>query len=238
MKIVDICEKLATARSLQEFEEALERAGYELGCSNVSGTYAENPQNKSMRYVRDYGKPPPEFDEYYDLSKSVRDPVLQLLKTEIRPIVWGQKLYADAGAGELWEEMATFGMKRGVAVSVNTSDGRRVVLGVEQDNRGPMSPVEQEMLSQAVSLLAAHAAVGAATLLQSERFHQLLEARLSDRERECLCWSAAGKTSWEIGQILTVAESTVVKHLESCMRKLKAANRVQAVALATKLGMI
>ena len=55
---------------------------------------------------------------------------------------------------------------------------------------------------------------------------------LSEREKECLQWTANGKTSWEIGQILGVSESTVVFHISKAVSKLGVSNRVQAVAKA------
>ncbi|MFK7856473.1 MAG: LuxR C-terminal-related transcriptional regulator [Granulosicoccus sp.] len=55
---------------------------------------------------------------------------------------------------------------------------------------------------------------------------------LSEREKDCLVWTAKGKTSWEIGQILGLSESTVVFHISKAVNKLDVKNRVQAVASA------
>lgn len=61
---------------------------------------------------------------------------------------------------------------------------------------------------------------------------------LSDRQLNCLTWCAAGKTNWEIGQMLGVSERTAKKHVESAMHKLAAKTRAQAVARALELGLI
>ena len=55
---------------------------------------------------------------------------------------------------------------------------------------------------------------------------------LTAREREVLTWAALGKSSWEIGRILNIAKRTVDEHTQIATRKLGAANRTQAVALA------
>lgn len=61
---------------------------------------------------------------------------------------------------------------------------------------------------------------------------------LTDREREILAWVAAGKTDWEISQILAISTATVQTHLERVRRKLGASTRAQAAALGVWLGLI
>lgn len=61
---------------------------------------------------------------------------------------------------------------------------------------------------------------------------------LSTREKDCLRWLAAGKTDWEVGEILGVTERTVRFHVDNAKRKLQAKNRVHAVATAIMNGEI
>ncbi len=61
---------------------------------------------------------------------------------------------------------------------------------------------------------------------------------LTPRQRECLTWVAAGKTDWEIGQIVGIKERSVRKHVEDAMKRLGAVRRPQAVSLAQLGGMI
>ena len=62
--------------------------------------------------------------------------------------------------------------------------------------------------------------------------------RVSDRERECLLWTAEGKTSFEIGKIIGISEHTVNYYLNTAASKLDASNRVQAVAIALRTGIL
>lgn len=64
------------------------------------------------------------------------------------------------------------------------------------------------------------------------------EVRISPRERECLLWSARGKTAWEISEILGISEETVVSYLKSVMSKLGVYNKHHAIALAVIKGLI
>ncbi|MEW7006280.1 helix-turn-helix transcriptional regulator [Lentilitoribacter sp. EG35] len=61
---------------------------------------------------------------------------------------------------------------------------------------------------------------------------------LTSRELECIKWVAKGKTSNEIGAILSITESTVDKHVSAVCRKLNAVNRMQMIAKAVRLGVI
>ncbi len=61
---------------------------------------------------------------------------------------------------------------------------------------------------------------------------------LTYRECQVLRLSAVGRTAHEIGQILGITKRTVDEHAAMAMRKLDAANRTQAVAIAVKRGLI
>ncbi|MCK8780712.1 LuxR family transcriptional regulator [Rhizobium sp. NTR19] len=61
---------------------------------------------------------------------------------------------------------------------------------------------------------------------------------LTDRETDCLNWTAAGKTSAEIAGILNLSEHTVNHYLNRAARKLDTVNRTQAVAKALRIGLI
>jgi LuxR family quorum sensing-dependent transcriptional regulator len=61
---------------------------------------------------------------------------------------------------------------------------------------------------------------------------------LTEREIQCLSWTAAGKTSLDIAEILGLSEHTVNHYLNQVTRKLEAVNRTQAVVKAIRRGLI
>ena len=98
---------------------------------------------------------------------------------------------------------------------------------------------------------------GAAEVLEVARAHHLAVARrkgnwqlvepvpagptphsLTPREREVLGWAAEGKSASEIAEILGIAKRTVDEHTQKAVRKLGAANRTQAVAVALRERLI
>jgi DNA-binding CsgD family transcriptional regulator len=61
---------------------------------------------------------------------------------------------------------------------------------------------------------------------------------LSARERDCLRWTAEGKSSWDIGMILQISDNTVNFHIKKAMRKLDTTSRTVAVVKAIRLNLI
>lgn len=61
---------------------------------------------------------------------------------------------------------------------------------------------------------------------------------LSARERECLQWAGRGKSSADIGAILSLSPRTVDSYVEKACAKLRVRTRVEAVALAVGAGLI
>lgn len=61
---------------------------------------------------------------------------------------------------------------------------------------------------------------------------------LSERERECLLWVSMGKTAWETASILNLSQRTIEFHLKNAIRKLNAANKIHAVTIAIRIGLL
>ncbi|MCO4892183.1 LuxR family transcriptional regulator [Cupriavidus sp. WGtm5] len=61
---------------------------------------------------------------------------------------------------------------------------------------------------------------------------------LTEREKECLLWIGAGKSTWEIAQILGISEHGVMHHVRKVMNKLGVSRRHDAVRAARALNLI
>ncbi len=61
---------------------------------------------------------------------------------------------------------------------------------------------------------------------------------LTDRERELLARAAGGSTTKEMAEELGISEATVKASLQSAFDRLGASSRVEAVAMALRLGLI
>ena len=76
-----------------------------------------------------------------------------------------------------------------------------------------------------------------ASLVASEHPAEIAP-ELTKREREVLCWTAAGKTSFEVGVILGISTRTINFHITAALTKLDATNKTQAVAKAIMLDLL
>ena len=61
---------------------------------------------------------------------------------------------------------------------------------------------------------------------------------LTDRELTCLRWAAIGKTSWEMGVILGLAERTINFHIHNACKKLQVHTRQAAITAVLQAGML
>lgn len=75
-------------------------------------------------------------------------------------------------------------------------------------------------------------------LIETGQEEATFQQSLNEREREVLIFAAKGLESREIGAVLGIAERTVNFHFSKILRKLSAANRIEAVAKGVELGLI
>jgi DNA-binding CsgD family transcriptional regulator len=66
----------------------------------------------------------------------------------------------------------------------------------------------------------------------------MVPASITNRQRECLRWIAAGKTRKDIAAILSISYETVREHLENALHRLDCATTAQAAVKAYRLGLI
>lgn len=180
-------------------------------------------------------------DSYKNIFRSVsggqRCPVFQRIKTTGTPFAYDQMYYASHGAGEMWEEQAPYGFKVGVACGFHLPRGRHFLFGFDGD--GPL-PGDENALARLIAdfhLIASYACE-AAIGVEGKAARDDLPVLLTDRQLEVLGWTSAGKTAWEIGQVMSINERTVVAHLSEAMRKLECVNKTQAVSKAIRRGLI
>lgn len=125
--------------------------------------------------------------------------------------------------------MLKFRLISGILFSMNSVDGSRFVVRYDGD-RGPLAMPEINELSML--------SIQAFDVFDRLRRTASNTNVLSARELEVVRWTAQGKTSLEIGQILSLSDHTVNAYMTNAIRKLDCVNRTQLVAKAIRMKII
>jgi DNA-binding CsgD family transcriptional regulator len=169
---------------------------------------------------------------YVSQNHLPNDPVIARINRVTTPFRWSQT-YAGASAKgrRVLEEAAEFGFRDGLAVPIHGADG--AIAGVNIGG-GHYALSRRDELALTLAACYLHARIAG---IRAEARQQKVPD-LAPRERECLKWVAAGKTDWEISQILAISEQTAHSYVQSALAKLGARTRAQAVALALRSSQI
>lgn len=171
------------------------------------------------------------WQRYLEQSYVVHDPVIHRSLDNFRPFTWsdvieGRVLSHTARA--MFDDCASLGMRDGFVVPIYETSGYTGLVSISG---------ERCAIDQATRNALALASVYLHNKLCAMRRHsEGLMIDLTDREGECLTWAAAGKSDWEIGQILNISAKTVNYHIENAKRKFGVSTRVQAIVAAIRYG--
>ncbi|KQS64032.1 LuxR family transcriptional regulator [Methylobacterium sp. Leaf361] len=182
---------------------------------------------------------PPEWGHRYQDQRHMHvDPVISHIRGTTDPFLWQEAVDARGTPQGLivMDEARAFKLNQGFCVPFHQIDGTEagVSFGGEQvrlssDERAALHLVAIYAMSTAKAIARRRGALDEDDTPPSP---------LTGREAECLRWSSAGKSAWEIGVILSISTRTVEQHLASAARKLNAVSRTQAVAEALRRRII
>lgn len=175
-------------------------------------------------------------DHYKTRSFAEIDPAIQIGMRRLLPIDWAEFDREDKKVRELFGEAAEFGLGRqGLSVPVHGHNCDRGLLSITSDAKEKDWKYLRLHYMRDFQILALHLHQA---ILRIENRQAAVAISLSPRERECLLWTAEGKTCWECATILGLAERTVRFYLESARHKLGAANTTHAVNKATRANLL
>lgn len=164
------------------------------------------------------------------------DPVLHALVRTQRTQVWSQ-VYANVQTErerDFVKTAAAYGLAEGVTTgSLDPCCGAATFFAFAGGD-----PVEHARHVKFLDYLSQH--LHLALLRSASKLPPSADkcvATLSPREVTILNWVKAGKTNWEIAQIIELTERTVRFHIESIFTKLDVSSRTQAVAVAVQHGL-
>ncbi|MFB9985590.1 LuxR family transcriptional regulator [Mesorhizobium kowhaii] len=192
-----------------------------------------SPTRRDPAHILNY---PYQWQErYVEMGYDRIDPIIRASRRRAGAFRW-RDLYNDPSTTEeerrIFDEAASFGLKAGISVPLHGPQGDFGVMSFAQsrDQGFPDSVVKYLELS------AFHFHIMSAKFMVLRHLENTHE--LSSREIECIFWTAKGKSSWDIGQILGISVNTVNFHMKNIMRKLDTGSRTVAAIKAVNFGII
>lgn len=182
--------------------------------------------NRPMDYVR----------HYVEEEHALRDPIITELQYSVNPYTWEdvkERRKLSKRQKDIVDEGSCFGFNNGMLVPIVSENGSIAIFSPCGWNPD-LSP-DSRLALEVIGTFAIQA------LRRCRKNQQrALEGcePLTPREREILQFVAAGKADHEIGDILSIAESTVSTHMQNIKRKLGVARRTYAIVKAMQLGEI
>lgn len=148
--------------------------------------------------------------------------------------LWSDEFFSVAPA--LWQDAQAHGVRYGWGKSTRDAEGTFSLLVLARST----PEITQQELDEKTPYF--HRLVDASHQAMHQVITQLQLAvkgiPLSGREAEVLRWTADGKTSADIAQILHISERTVNFHVGQAIEKLGVNNKTSAAVKAAMLGLI
>jgi LuxR family quorum sensing-dependent transcriptional regulator len=226
---LDFIEGLDRVTTVTAAMDAMEDAFARFGFRTLIVTGLPNPDQRFEQVVL-AKRWPAEWFKLYTANDYIRvDPVARLCRHSFNPFEWSDAAFdpeREPRAAEVMNRARDFNMARGFIIPIHGEDARNACVsmgGAHLDLNKRSKP--------ALHLMAMYGFDRVRNILAPPKAKPY---RLTPREREVLAWAAQGKSAWEIGEILGIAQRTVEEHLAAAGRKLGAVNRTQAVVIAIR----
>ncbi|MDJ0949850.1 MAG: LuxR family transcriptional regulator [Alphaproteobacteria bacterium] len=167
------------------------------------------------------------------------DPVLGTAVDRLFPFRWDEQFPDDERSPQerqFFGEAGDFGIRDGITIPIHGPAGGIATLNLSSE----LSDADLRELwarrQHDLQLIAYYAHDAILRCVYASAGTRRI--RLTPRERECLLWTARGKTTWEVSQVLTITENTARFHLRNAMTKLDVFSKHHAVVKAILLGII
>jgi len=162
------------------------------------------------------------------------DPTVAHGRQSQTPLVWTHAVFAQTPL--LWEESQSAGLRFGWAQSSLDAVGVGGMLSLARSSE-PLTATELATQEVKMRWLVNISHLALSRLFVSEWVKES-QPDLTSREVEVLKWTADGKSSGEIADLLSISENTVNFHIKNSVVKLRTANRTAAVVRAAMLGLL
>jgi DNA-binding CsgD family transcriptional regulator len=228
--------EISAADSRAEISTVLERTTREFGFRYFM-LVKQPPADEVLlsRILIDSNLPKDYIREFDRLRLLRKCPISSIIAESSLPFCWSMDDRFHSGMPafplELTQLQQRYEMTTSVAMALHSTDGTGFRIRID----GSRPRLTQVELNE-IGMLLLHAFCVFDRIRRSEKAS--LSGPLTTRELEVVRWTAQGKTSSEIGKILTLSDHTVNAYMTNAIKKLDCVNRTQLVAKALRLRLI
>ena len=180
----------------------------------------------------------PEWRNTYDKQGMVHfDPTVAHCATRAAPLIWTPELFKTPAQQSMYEEARSYGLRAGVTLPIHGPNQEAGMMCFVNDSN-PTDAFRQHANVALPNLVLLRDLVLDTSQRHLNTHAQTLLPKLTPRERECLKWTARGKSTWEISHILNCSEAVVNFHMKNIRTKFGVNSRRAAAVIAAQLGLI
>jgi LuxR family quorum sensing-dependent transcriptional regulator len=227
--VFDFIRDLDERTSAEDVGAAFQRLVGKFGFTHfIIGRITATAENRGEMWAQSW---PRDWYQIWTKQYYRFDPMVERARRSRAPFRWADmRLQTEAMGLHVFEEATAFGIHDGFSSSYSLGDG--AVAGVT------IGTSEHDVDPRALTRVLLASACCETKLAQLMHTPSPAPSPLSARERECLHWVAAGKTDWDISEIIGISQQTTHKHVSNALRKLGASTRAHAVAIALSTNAI
>jgi len=235
MQVRDFIEKCPQADSGAALFALYREAMQELGIDRIAYCTIRNGLGPSTALPRFYHSYPDSWVDHYLRSDYMKDdPARAYTLQSRRAFTWenmtNQKPLTKRQQ-RIMNEGREAGLNDGVSLGFHSPKGEVIGIGLASSI---LNPGVENFLTQ-IEVISTHFHFAISTFHDDDT---ISSTKLSLHEQEILKWLAAGKTDYEIGEILKISEQRVTLHIKTIMRKLDSQSRINVVIKALYCGAI
>ncbi|MGF6553476.1 LuxR family quorum-sensing transcriptional regulator LasR [Paraburkholderia youngii] len=180
----------------------------------------------------------PAWRQTYDEQGMVHiDPTVAHCLSRSAPLIWTPEIFATPPQQALYEEARSYGLGAGVTLPIHGPNQEAGMMCFVNDDK-PSDGFRRHVNAALPNLVLLRDLVIDTSKQHLDSHAQSLMPKLTPRERECLKWTARGKSTWEISHILSCSEAVVNFHMKNIRAKFGVNSRRAAAVIAAQLGLI
>lgn len=205
----ELAHEISAARQQEQLFEALARAADRMGFDHFALAFDRRGGEAASLLVHNY--PDVWAKLYVGLDLSTTDPIRRAAERSITGFEWRNvDRFIPLSRGD--RQLLSVARESGVG------DGFTVPRHLPGEATGSCSFAVGPRVDMPCHMLNVAEIIGAIAIARARDLMGTAEPRprsvLTERQRECVLWSARGKTAGEIADILGISQETVVRHLK------------------------